>query len=414
MFVASWLGVVSLAAQPGLAPADRDVVRGMLRQVRDDVIANYYDPSFHGIDLRARFDAAERRLRSAGTLADAFALVSDVLFQLDDSHTLLIPPNRQARVDYGWHMAIVGDVPLVTSVEPDSDAAAKGLTPGDRVLLLNALSPSRANISRLAYFYRFIRPEVRQRVSVLKPNGAARTVDVVSRVEHAGAAGLGNLLDDIGDLLDRARDRSAPAGDGVLVWRMAVFGQPRSVERMIATARGYRTLVLDLRGNGGGSLDALRELVSRCFDREVLVASERRRGRDTREVAKPARQRFTGRLVVLVDSRSASATEMFARIVQIEKRGSVIGDRTAGAVMTSRVFPHEIGKGLVSPYAVSITVGDVRMSDGGSLENVGVEPDEIALPTPLDLAAGRDPVLARAIELAGGRLTPDEAGRLFK
>jgi hypothetical protein len=59
-------------------------------------------------------------------------------------------------------------------------------------------------------------------------------------------------------------------------------------------------------------------------------------------------------------------------------------------------------------------VGEVRMSDDASLEKVVVQPDEILLPRPPDLAAGRDPVLAQAITLAGGRLTPEEAGDLFK
>ena len=54
------------------------------------------------------------------------------------------------------------------------------------------------------------------------------------------------------------------------------------------------------------------------------------------------------------------------------------------------------------------------MSDGGSLEKIGVEPDEIVLPTPADLAARRDPLLAHAIELAGGAITPRKPGRLFK
>ena len=171
--------------------------------------------------------------------------------------------------------------------------------------------------------------------------------------------------------------------------------------------------MLDLRGNGGGAVTALRELVSRCFDREVLVATMNQRGKVEKEIAKPSRSRFSGRLIVLVDSRSASAAEMFARIVQLEKRGTVIGDRTAGAVMTSRIIPHKAGL-LGVFYATSITIGDVRMSDGGSLEKSGVEPDELLLPTPRDLAAGRDPVLAHAIELAGASLTPEEAGRLFK
>jgi carboxyl-terminal processing protease len=174
--------------------------------------------------------------------------------------------------------------------------------------------------------------------------------------------------------------------------------------------------VLDLRANGGGSVTALQELVSRCFSHEVVVASERRRdGKSTRTIARPGKNPFTGRLIVLVDGRSASAAEMFARIVQIEHRGIVLGDRTAGAVMRSRLFTHT-AESMTSAvfYGTSVTVADVRMSDGGSLEKVGVEPDEIVLPRPSDLAAGRDPVLAHAIALAGVNIDPEEAGRLFK
>ena len=60
-----------------------------------------------------------------------------------------------------------------------------------------------------------------------------------------------------------------------------------------------------------------------------------------------------------------------------------------------------------------VTDADIVMPDGRSLEGAGVVPDETLLPTGADLAAGRDPVLARAAALAGIELDPLAAGALF-
>ena len=388
----------------------------MLRSVRADVEKYYYDPTFHGVDLKAQMARSEQRLKAAASLADAFSIVSDFLSQFDDSHTVFVPPTTGRAVDYGWQMAMVGERALITDVESGSDAAARGLAPGDRVLLLNGVTPSRTNASRIGYYYRYIRPQARQRVAVLKPNGSAITVDVVSRLRGRGLIDEGDVVSDVNELIAKGRDRGAAIGGSVLVWKMAVFARPESVDEMMARAASHQALVLDLRGNGGGSVEALRELVSRCFDHDVVVAVETRRdGKGAPTIARPAKNPFGGRLIVLVDSRSASAAEMFARIAQIENRGHVIGDVTAGAVMRSRLISHRAESMTTAAiYGTSVTVADVHMSDGGSLEKAGVEPDEIVLPTPADLAAGRDPVLARAIELAGATMSPEEAGRLFK
>ena len=114
-----------------------------------------------------------------------------------------------------------------------------------------------------------------------------------------------------------------------------------------------------------------------------------------------------------MDSKSASAPEVFARVIQLEKRGIVLGDRSAGAVMESMPYMHHVGLDMVTFYTASVTEANLIMTDGMSLEHTGVTPDEVVLPRAADLASGRDPVLARAVELLGGKLSAEDAGKLF-
>ena len=64
-------------------------------------------------------------------------------------------------------------------------------------------------------------------------------------------------------------------------------------------------------------------------------------------------------------------------------------------------------------YGAEVTVADVVMADGQSLERQGVVPDAVVLPTASDLAIGRDPALAKAAELLNVTMSPEEAGKLF-
>jgi C-terminal processing protease CtpA/Prc len=211
------------------------------------------------------------------------------------------------------------------------------------------------------------------------------------------------------------RARATDVGSGVMVLKLPSFEFPEGeVAEMMNKVRKHRAVVLDLRGNPGGIVDTLKAFIGEVLDHPVKIGD-----RVTRDGAKPleAKSRghnaFTGKLVVLVDSQSASAAEIFARVMQLEKRAIVLGDKTSGAVMEAKLYNYKLGMAVVVFYGASITDADLLMTDGKSLEHVGVTPDEISLPTAADLAAGRDPVLARAVELCGSAITPEAAGALF-
>ena len=81
--------------------------------------------------------------------------------------------------------------------------------------------------------------------------------------------------------------------------------------------------------------------------------------------------------------------------------------------MEARPYSESLGADTKIFYGFNITDADLIMADGKSLEHTGVTPDEIVLPTAKDLAAGRDPAMARAAELAGLPMDPVAAGKLF-
>jgi carboxyl-terminal processing protease len=113
----------------------------------------------------------------------------------------------------------------------------------------------------------------------------------------------------------------------------------KDIDKMMQQVGQHTKLILDLRGNGGGYLRSLAHLTGYFFDRDIKMGDEKLRDKNKELVAKTQKEKvYKGELVVLVDSDSASASEMFSGTIQLEKRGKIIGDVTAGAVMVSS--PH--------------------------------------------------------------------------
>jgi carboxyl-terminal processing protease len=393
---------------------ERDRGRTMLRTVRERLEKHYYDSTFHGIDLRAAAARADSQIQVAQSNGQIFRIIAQFVQTLDDSHTQFYPPRRIADIKYGWEIQMIGDSCYVVWVKPGSDAEAKGLRVGDRVVALGPYHPSRRYFFPLLHALYAISPTPLVTFDVEAADGARRTLDVQSKVtELPSRIDLQAVFREI-EMSERPviAEFTLSSMKDVLVLRLERFADPPDMDRVMAHARKVGTLILDLRSNPGGLEDGLVRLAGHVFDRRVLIATIHRR-RETRAVeSKPVGHPFTGALFVLIDSGSASAAELFAHLVQLEGRGVVLGDRSAGAVMRSRMHRLTTAFGA-NRYGLSITDADMIMRDGTRLEGRGVRPDSLVLPTPADLAAGRDPVLAMALTMAGHPTDAAQAGTLL-
>lgn len=453
---AVWLALVLAYPRPAwtgneLSDRDRKLPMEVLHWVQESVDKSYYDPMFRGMDMNARFRQAEAKIQAATSYGDAMESVQWALQGLHDSQTYLIPPPQPYEFNHGFDFQFYGNECFITKVKPGSDAEKQGLKAGDKLLAINQQRLVRSEFQELRRSLYLIAPRAEMHLTVV-PMGEKSAKELTTRAEiHELPARLDSdsTRDSGFDLKWKlrkaqsefyyARPRSYELGD-VMVWKQPTFTNAVSLlvapteplpplgvkaNSILEKSRKSRALVLDLRGNHGGRFTGLQWLVGGMFDHEVLICDVLSRGNRNPESAKAVgKHPFKGMLIVLVDSETSSEAEVFARFVQLEKRGFVIGDQTSGRMKITVPFFHQgflAGSTRVAPrlagetleYGVMLSTGEVMMKDGKNLDRIGVTPDLKLLPTPEDLAAGRDPALSMAISLAGHKIDPEQAGELL-
>jgi len=262
---------------------DRELAERMLQNLHDALKRNYYDPSFHGIDIDARYRQYGERLRKAETLGGALRVLAAYLSGLNDSHTIFLPPNRNNIADYGFEMQMVGDACYVTEVRPGSDAEQK-IHPGDQILSLDGYAVERADLTQLRYYLRGIAPKSLTGMIVRSPSGETRNVLVATKFVNRRETWNEETELQTRHLL---RQRYVERGD-VLFWKMPTFfAQGNEIDRVIDIARQHKALVLDLRRNAGGSIALMERLIGSVMDQEVTIGMRVMRGGKKPEIAKP-------------------------------------------------------------------------------------------------------------------------------
>ena len=154
-------------------------------------------------------------------------------------------------------------------------------------------------------------------------------------------------------------------------------------------SQGMKNLAIDLRNNGGGLVDVTCNILDQLLPEGLIVYTEDKNG-ERQEEYSDAEHYFDGKMAVLVNGNSASASEIFAGAIKDYGVGTLIGTQTFGKGIVQSLFPLSDGS------AIKITVSRYYTPAGNNIHGVGITPDIIL---ERDTESEEDNQLQKAIEV---------------
>ena len=180
------------------------------------------------------------------------------------------------------------------------------------------------------------------------------------------------------------------------------FEFQKHVDGLRASGAALRGLIVDLRGNTGGSMIHAARIVNAFIDEGRLLRTEGRDGGKVRGLthtidAKKEFKRFDGPVVVLVDGRTASGSEIVAGGLKYTGRGLVLGTQTFGKGTVQKLYKLEAEKSM------KLTVARYLLPGDAFINSVGVTPDVVVGEYRLDPDAPHSPDTLREPASLQGR-----------
>ncbi len=343
------------------------------------VADHHYDPKLRGIDWPAAAAKFGPQAAVAIDKKSLYAAINEMLDLLHDSHTHALTPEQasdrqtQQRVRTGFNMTRLDGRWAVAEVLPGSPAELAGVRCGWVVVARNGQQLGERND------FRAQDGEVTQ-WEFLDDHDRPVKLALTAR-----------------PLSTKPRQDARELPGGFVYLRFDGFDGPdrRWLSEQLKAHHDAHGVVLDLRQNAGGETFSLGITIGEFFDHAVDSGAFISRGgtRSEKNSWQIGSARYAGRVTVLVDGATASAAEIFSAVLQDHSRATLIGRKTAGAVLASWFYVLPDGGEL------QLSREDYLAPKGRRLEGNGLEPDVPVARTLEDLRAGRDPDIAAALRV---------------
>ncbi len=159
--------------------------------------------------------------------------------------------------------------------------------------------------------------------------------------------------------------------------------------------QGVKGVVVDVRSDGGGYLEAAVDTASLWLNDKIVV-SQRADGKTVDEQRSSSNAILGNtKTVVLVNGGTASASEILALALKDHNKASIAGEKTFGKGSVQEILPLQYNDSLLK-----VTVAKWYSPNGTNINKKGIEPSTKIKLTQKDINAGNDPQLKTAIKLA--------------
>jgi len=269
----------------------------------------------------------------------------DSLLHKLDPHSIYLPPLKASEQSdmlegnfegIGIEYYILKDTLLVTKVIKDGPASLAGLKLGDKILKVDSVFVSGRKLTRDNMIGRI---------------KGKRGTSVRLTVLHSGADHPVSLAIKRGRVIVSSIDAAYMINGESGYIRISEFGASTDKDFVEAVrhlkAAGMKKLILDLRDNGGGYLTAATGLANQILpENKLIVYTEGKHEPRTDYIATGGGEFEEGKLAVLINENSASASEILAGAVQDLDRGVIVGRRSFGKGLVQEQFPFGDGSAL--------------------------------------------------------------------
>ena len=314
------------------------------------------------------------------------AAIRGLLLDLDPHSGYLKKSDLQALTDdtsgryggLGLEVQIRAGALTVIAPIDDTPAARAGIQPGDVISRIDGIPVESENAD----------------VAIDRMRGEAGS-NVELTILRAGQPAFDLTL--VREVIDVTAVRGRLLAPGFGYVRVAAFQTntaeevAKRIAALIEKEKPLEGLVLDLRSNPGGLLDAAVEVSDLFLESGLIVSTKGRVALASSEfTASPGDVLLGAPLVVLVDGGSASASEIVAGALQDRKRALILGQRSFGKGSVQSVLP------LASGEAIKLTTALYYTPNGRSIQAEGIEPDVLLQPSELRPVGERDRYVSEA------------------